>query len=177
MDSPARGDPVKLLAYNGVLPVVDPTAFIAEGTYLIGTVRIRREASVWYNCVLRGDINSIDIGDRANIQDGCVLHVTHEYGVRIAAEVTVGHRAIIHGATVEHGSLIGMGAIVLDDAHIGPFALVAAGALVREHFVVPEGTLAAGVPAKIIRSLTGDERMSLVQSARNYVEYAQQSRS
>lgn len=176
MDSAAGGDPLKLVAYNGVYPVVDPTAFIAEGAFVVGSVTVGGNASVWYNCVIRGDINTIRIGERTNIQDGAVLHVTHEYSVQIGTDVTVGHRAIIHGATIEHGSLIGMGAIILDDAHVGPCALVAAGALVREHFVVPEGTLAAGVPARIVRSLTDDERRSLVQSAHNYVSYAEHSK-
>ena len=161
-----------LVVHHGVAPFVHPTAFVAGGSWLIGDVRVEEEASIWYNAVLRGDINAIRVGRRSNIQDGCVLHVTARLPVEIAEEVTVGHMAMIHGCRVGRCSLIGMNAVVLDNAEVGECALVAAGAVVRENFVVPPGTLAAGVPAKVVRELTGEERRAIQQSAANYVAYA-----
>ncbi len=153
-------------------PRVHPTAYVAGGAWLIGDVELGEQASVWFNAVLRGDINAIHLGSRSNVQDGAVLHVTRELPVRIGDDVTIGHKAMIHGCRIGDGSLIGMNAVVLDDARIGPFALVAAGAVVRENFVVPEGKLVAGVPARIVRDLTDVERAQLLQSAKNYVGYA-----
>jgi carbonic anhydrase/acetyltransferase-like protein (isoleucine patch superfamily) len=145
---------------------------VAGGAWLIGDVELGEQASVWFNAVLRGDINTIHLGSRSNVQDGAVLHVTRELPVRIGVDVTIGHKAMIHGCRIGDGSLVGMNAVVLDNARIGPFALVAAGAVVRENFVVPEGKLVAGVPARIVRDLTDVERAQLLQSAKNYVGYA-----
>ena len=161
-----------LLAHHGVTPRVHPTVYVADGAWLIGDVEVGEQASVWFNAVLRGDINSIHVGRRSNVQDGAVLHVTRELPVRIGDDVTIGHKAMIHGCWIGDGSLVGMNAVVLDNARVGPFALVAAGAVVRENFVVPEGTLVAGVPARIIRSITDDEKAQVLQSAKNYVGYA-----
>jgi len=166
---------VGLIVHHGVAPTVHPRAFIAQGAWLIGEVRVEEEASIWYNAVLRGDINGIRVGRRSNIQDGCVLHVTARLSVEIAEEVTVGHMAMVHGCRIGRCSLIGMNAIVLDGAEVEEYALVAAGAVVRENFRVPSGTLAAGVPARIVRELTGEERQAIVQSAANYVAYATDS--
>jgi carbonic anhydrase/acetyltransferase-like protein (isoleucine patch superfamily) len=163
---------VGLIVHHGVAPSVHPTAFIAPGSWLIGDVRVEEEASIWYNAVLRGDINAIRVGRRSNIQDGCILHVTAKLSVEIAEEVTVGHMAMIHGCRIGRCSLIGMNAVVLDNAEVGECALVAAGAVVRENFVVPAGTLAAGVPARVVRELSGEERRAIAQSAANYVAYA-----
>ena len=173
MESP-QGERVAvgLIVHHGVAPSVHRTAFVAEGSWLIGDVSLDEEASVWYNAVLRGDINSIRVGRRSNIQDGCVLHVTRRLSVEIGDEVSVGHMAMIHGCRIGSRSLIGMNAVVLDNAVVGECALVAAGALVKENFLVPPGTLAAGVPARIVRELTGEERQAMVQSAANYVAYA-----
>ncbi|MEE8115036.1 MAG: gamma carbonic anhydrase family protein [Nitrososphaerales archaeon] len=166
-----------LLPYEGVMPRIDESAYVADGAYIVGNVDIGGDASIWYNAVLRGDINSVRIGARTNIQDGSILHVTNKLPVRVGADVTVGHRAIIHGSIVEDCCLIGMGSVILDNARVGPYALVAAGAVVLENFVVPEGMLAAGVPARIIRPLTEAEKKSILQSAQHYVEYAQCYRS
>jgi carbonic anhydrase/acetyltransferase-like protein (isoleucine patch superfamily) len=163
---------VPLLAHHGVTPRVHPTVYIADGAWLIGDVEVGEQASLWFNAVLRGDINSIHVGRRSNVQDGAVLHVTRELPVRIGDDVTIGHKAMIHGCWIGDGSLVGMNAVVLDNARVGPFALVAAGAVVRENFVVPEGTLVAGVPGRIIRSITDDEKAQVLQSAKNYVGYA-----
>jgi gamma-carbonic anhydrase len=158
--------------HHGVEPTIHPSAFVAEGACLIGEVELAEESNIWFNAVLRGDINWIRVGRRSNVQDGAVVHVTRQLPVEIGEEVTVGHRVMLHGCRIEACSLIGMGAIVLDNARVGPFAIVAAGSVVREHFVVPEGVLVAGVPAKVIRTLTDDERLMLRQSADNYVHYA-----
>ena len=164
---------MSIIHYRGVFPRVHPSVFVAEGAHVIGDVEIGKESSVWFNAVIRGDINYIRIGERTNIQDAAVLHVTHETSpLNIESGVTVGHSAVVHAATIKEFSLIGMGAIVLDDATVGPYALVAAGAVVVGGFVIPEGVLAAGIPAKVVRSLTVEERRSLVQSADHYVEYA-----
>ncbi len=155
-----------------MLPKIHPSVFVADGAHIIGDVVIGKDSSVWFNAVIRGDVNFIRIGERTNIQDSSVLHVTHDrYPLNIGSNVTVGHAAVVHAATVLDFSLIGMGAIVLDNARIGPYALVAAGAVVVGNSVVPEGTLAAGIPAKVVRSLTDEERRSLVESAQNYVDY------
>ncbi|MBF8293588.1 MAG: gamma carbonic anhydrase family protein [Bacteroidetes bacterium] len=161
-----------IIPYRGIKPKIDPSVFIAEGAQIIGDVEIGRDSSVWFNTVIRGDVHYIRIGERTNIQDNCVLHVTHDtYPLVIGSDVTVGHGAILHAATIKDRCLIGMGAKVLDNATVGPYALVAAGALVLEHFEVPEGALVAGVPARIKRMLTEEEREQIVQSARNYVGY------
>jgi carbonic anhydrase/acetyltransferase-like protein (isoleucine patch superfamily) len=161
-----------IVVHHGVTPRVHPSVFVADGAQIIGDVELGMDSSVWFNAVLRGDINAIRVGERSNVQDGAVLHVTHEYPVYVGADATVGHQAIIHGCTVEDGSLIGMGAIILDNARIGPYSLVAAGAVVREGFVVPEGMLAAGVPARIVRKLTDQEKEALFESAQRYMTYA-----
>jgi carbonic anhydrase/acetyltransferase-like protein (isoleucine patch superfamily) len=166
-----------VIIHHGVRPAIHPTAWIAEGAWLIGDVAVGEEASVWFNAVLRGDINAVRVGARSNIQDGCVLHVTHEYPVDIAEEVTVGHMAMIHGCRIGRRSLVGMNAVVLDNARVGEQSLVAAGALVRENFRVPDGTLVAGVPARVVRDLTEEERDGIVRSAANYVAYAASYRS
>ena len=145
---------------------------MADGAWLIGEVEVGELASVWFNAVLRGDINAIRVGNRSNVQDGAVLHVTKERAVHIGDDVTIGHKAMLHGCRIEAGCLVGMNAVVLDNARVGPFALVAAGSVVRENFVVPEGKLVAGVPARIVRDLTDEERAQILQSAMNYVGYA-----
>lgn len=161
-----------IVGYQGKTPRIHETAFIAEGARIIGDVTIGMDSSVWFNAVVRGDVNFIRIGDRTNIQDNTVIHVTHEkFPTLVASNVTVGHAAIIHGCRIDDFCLIGMGAILLDDCRIGDHSLVAAGALVREGFSVPPMSLVAGVPGKVIRKLNPDEIERLEHSARNYVDY------
>lgn len=161
-----------IVTYKGITPTIDPTVFIADGVHIIGDVVIGKDSSVWYNTVIRGDVNFIRIGERTNIQDNSVIHVTNKkFPTHIGSDVTIGHGAVIHACSIHDHSLIGMGAVVLDDAKVGPFALVAAGAVVTMGMVIPEGVLAAGVPAKVIRPLSEDERKFLRQSAQNYVDY------
>lgn len=163
----------KVIPYKGVLPRIDPTVFVADGARIIGDVVVGKECSIWYNAVVRGDVHYIRIGERTNVQDGVIVHVTHgKYPCVIGSDITIGHGAIIHAATLDDCCLIGMGAIVLDNARIGSFSLVAAGALVLENQVIPEGVLVAGVPAVVKRELSAEEKGELKQSALNYAEYA-----
>ncbi len=165
-----------ILEHHGVSPTIDPSAFVAEGAWVIGDVAVGTDASIWFNAVLRGDINRIRVGNRTNIQDGVVVHVTKELDVVVEDDVTVGHKAMLHGCRIGRGALIGMNAAVLDRAQVGAFAIVGAGSVVREGSVIPEGMLVAGVPAKVIRPITDEERKFLLQSAANYVEYARSFR-
>jgi gamma-carbonic anhydrase len=153
-------------------PKVEPTAFIAPNAVLIGNVRVGVQASVWFNSILRGDINYIEVGDRTNIQDGCILHVTHEDPVVVGAETTVAHGVILHGATVESGCLVAMGAIILDGARVESGSLVAAGALIPPGMHVPKNSLVMGVPGKIVKELTEQERTRIKLNWQVYVQYA-----
>lgn len=159
-------------AVGGVLPRIDPSAFIVDGAQIIGDVVIGKQSSVWFNAVIRADVNYIRIGDRTNIQDGCLLHVRHEqYPLIIGSDVTVGHGAILHACTIGDCCLIGMGAVVLDNVRVGRHCLIAAGSVVRENTVIPDGVLVAGVPAKVVRQLEDEEKHTLERSAKNYLDY------
>lgn len=167
-----------IISYKGVTPRLHESVFVAHGAHIIGDVEIGPESSVWFNTVIRGDVHYIRIGARTNIQDNCVLHVTHDqYPLVIGSNVTIGHGAIVHAANLMDECLIGMGAIILDNATIGANSLVAAGSVVAEHFQVPEGSLVAGVPARIKRTLSAEERQRIRQSAQNYVDYARACRT
>jgi carbonic anhydrase/acetyltransferase-like protein (isoleucine patch superfamily) len=162
-----------LIAYREHKPDVHSTVFIAEGARIIGDVRIGSESSVWFNTIVRGDVNFIRIGSRTNIQDNSVLHVTSETApLAIGSDVTVGHSVVLHGCTIEDGCLIGMGAVILDGAHIGSGSLIAAGSVVLEGGEIPTGSLAAGIPAKVKRALTEEEKGAIKKSAMNYVGYS-----
>lgn len=177
IDIAARTD-ITIIPFEGVAPRIDPSVFIAPGARIIGDVEIGETSSVWFNVVIRGDVNFIRIGRRTNIQDLTMCHVTHrKYSLVIGDDVTVGHSAVLHGATIGDRVLIGMGAKVLDRSTIGDESLVAAGAVVREGFQVPEGTLVAGVPAKVVRELTDDERKMVAQGALNYESYVARFRA
>lgn len=153
-------------------PTIDPEAFIAEGAVIRGDVRIERNASIWYNAVLRGDVDSIAVGEGSNIQDGCVVHVDRGCPVRIGRNVTVGHGAIVHGCTIGDGSLIGMGAIILNGAVIDEGCIVGAGALVTQGKHIPAGTLVIGSPARTVRAVTPEEREHNLANAQLYIEEA-----
>lgn len=134
-------------------PSVHPTAFIAESADVIGDVTLGADASVWYGCVLRGDIAPISVGARTNIQDLTLVHVDRDTPTFIGDEVAIGHRAIIHGCVIEDRTLIGMGAIVLSHARIGEGSVIAAGSLVTEGTVVPPGSLVIGSPGRVVREV------------------------
>jgi carbonic anhydrase/acetyltransferase-like protein (isoleucine patch superfamily) len=158
--------------YKGVLPRIAKTAFIEDSAQIIGDVVIGEDSSVWFNVVVRGDVNYIRIGNRTNIQDGTIIHVTHTtHPTVLEDDVTVGHAATIHGCTIRSRVLIGMGATILDGAEIGPDTVIGAGALVTEGKKIPSGWLALGSPAKPVRELTAEERQKLLQSSANYVNY------
>ena len=172
LDSTESKTIMSIITYKGITPKIDPSVFIAEGVHIIGDVEIGKDSSVWFNTVIRGDVNYIRIGERTNVQDNTVIHVTNKkFPTIIGSNVTIGHSAVIHACTIQDYSLIGMGAVILDDATIGQFSLVAAGAVVTIGMIIPEGSLVAGVPAKIVRSLRDDERNFLKQSAQNYIDY------
>jgi len=169
---------ITVMPFEGIEPRIDPTVFLAAGARIIGDVEIGPLSSVWFNAVIRGDVHWIRIGTRTNIQDLAMLHVTHKrHPLSIGDDVTVGHSAILHGATVGNRILIGMGATILDRCVVEDESLVAAGAVLREGFTVPAGTLVAGVPARVVRELTGEERRMIAQGAANYESYVARFRS
>lgn len=160
-----------IASYKGVLPRVAESAFVAASADLIGEVEIAEDASIWYQAVLRGDIGPIRVGKHTNIQDGSVLHSITGVPVNVGEWVTVGHRAILHGCTVEDRCLIGMGAIVLNRVRVGAGSIVAAGALVLEDTVIPPGSLYVGVPAKLRRKLTERDQAFIDAHSSNYLKY------
>lgn len=162
----------RLSRHLGQQPKVDPTAYVAPGATLIGDVTLGPRASVWPGCVLRGDINSIVIGEGSNIQDGTVVHLADDYGVVIGKDVTIGHLAMIHACTVEDACLIGMRATILDGAVIGARSIVGAGALVTKGTRVPPGSLVLGMPAKVVRELSAEEQAELLYWAIKYTRVA-----
>jgi len=153
-------------------PRVHPDAFVAPSADLVGHVVVEAGASVWFHAVLRAETEPITLGADSNLQDGCVVHTDPGYPVTVRRGVTVGHRVILHGCTVEDGALIGMGAIVLNGARVGAEALVGSGALVPEGKVVPPRTLFLGVPGRIVRDLTEADLVRVRGGAVHYVERA-----
>jgi carbonic anhydrase/acetyltransferase-like protein (isoleucine patch superfamily) len=161
------------LPFKGAHPHVDPSVYLAPTAVIVGDVVIGPESSIWFGTVVRADVNIIRIGARTNIQDQCMLHVTGgNYPLNVGNDITVGHRAIVHGCTVEDGCLIGMGAILLDGCHVGAEAIVAAGALVAEGSRIPPRTLAMGVPATPRRDVTDKELARVRSSVAHYIELA-----
>src|SRR2546425_2995532 len=159
--------------FRGIHPQIHPTAFITESAQVIGDVHVGEQASVWFGTVVRGDMFYIRIGDRTNVQDNCVLHTrTGEKPAILEDEVTVGHGVTLHGCYVEHGSLIGIGSIVLDDVRVGAQSLVAAGSLVSPGIIIPPRSLVMGVPARGKRPLTDEEVAGLASYWQNYVGYS-----
>ncbi|MFZ9596025.1 MAG: gamma carbonic anhydrase family protein [Bdellovibrionia bacterium] len=159
-----------ILPYREQWPSIHETAFVAPSADIIGDVQIGPHSSVWFQCVIRGDVNFIRIGSRTNIQDHSMLHVTREKSpLNIGDEVTVGHRVMLHGCTVGNRVLIGMGAIVLDDAVIGDECIIGAGTLITKGVQIPPRSLVLGSPGRVIRPLTDEELAFLPQSAQNYV--------
>ncbi len=161
-----------IYTYKNFTPKVSTSVFVAPNAAVIGDVEIGEDSSVWFNSVIRGDVHRIRVGERTNIQDGSVLHVTYQkWALEIGDNVTVGHGAILHGCTISSSCLIGMGARVLDGARVGEFSLVAAGSLVLQGDKVPNNSLVAGVPAIVKRTLTAEEIEQLKASAERYVKY------
>tara|TARA_R110002096_G_scaffold147671_6_gene307623 strand:- start:956 stop:1486 length:531 start_codon:yes stop_codon:yes gene_type:complete len=164
----------KSYAFLDQAPQIHESCFIAANATVIGDVSIGENSSVWYQCVLRGDINRIVIGSNTNIQDGTVVHLADKFGTTVGDWVTVGHKALLHACTIEDEVLIGMGAIVMDGAVIGKRSIVAAGALVTPGTVIPPGSLVMGSPAKVKRTLAEDEQSGLKVWAQRYVATTQE---
>ena len=158
----------------GKKPRIHPSVRCAESAAVLGEVTLGEDVSLWYNCVLRGDSAAISVGKGSNIQDGCILHGAAGYPLRIGENVVVGHGAIVHGCTVEDNAFIGMGAIILDGAVIGAGSLVGAGALVPGGKAIPPGSLVMGVPGKVVRTLTPQERQDTLDSAAHYVRFSRE---
>ena len=161
-------DDASVLSVARAAPSLDPTSFVASGARIIGAVSLAEGASVWYNAVLRGDSDVITVGAGSNLQDNVSVHVDAGHPVVIGENVSVGHNAVVHGCTIGSASLIGMGSVVLSGAVIGDGCLVAAGAVVLEGTVVPAGSLVAGVPARVRRQLTDEERAGILRNAQTY---------
>jgi len=161
--------------FQGIKPTIPDSCFIEDTGVVIGDVVMGEDCSVWFHAVIRGDVNSIRIGHRTNIQDLCMLHVTHAtHPLIIGGEVTIGHGVILHGCTIKDRVLVGMGAIIMDGAVIGEDCVVGAGALVTEGTVVPPKSVILGSPAKVKRPVTEQELVWIKESAQNYVTYAGQ---
>jgi carbonic anhydrase/acetyltransferase-like protein (isoleucine patch superfamily) len=160
--------------FAGKRPAIDPSAFVAETATIVGDVTIGARSSVWFGAVIRGDVFHVRIGAETSIQDNTVIHVTHDrYATQIGDRVTVGHSVILHGATVRDLVIVGMGAIILDQAEIGERSIVGAGALVTPGTKIPPGHLVVGAPARVKRPLTDEELAWLESSAAHYVGLTQ----
>ena len=164
------------LSYRQHRPKIHPSAYVAPGASIIGRVTLAKDASVWFGCVLRGDVNRVVIGTATNIQDGSILHVDDHHPCLIADHVHVGHHVNLHGCVVERGAMIGIGAIVLSGAHVGAGAIVGAGSVVLEGTRIPPRTLAVGAPAKVVRKVTARDLAYVKQWVAKYVQLARQYR-
>lgn len=162
-----------ILPVKNILPEIGENCFIAENATIAGDVVMGSDCSVWFNAVIRGDVNSIKIGTRTNIQDGAVIHCTYNKAATLIGDnVSIGHRAIVHGCTVEDNALIGMGAIVMDHAVVEKNCIIAAGAVVLENTRCESGFIYAGIPAKKVKQLTTEQIEGLQKTADNYVMYS-----
>ncbi|NBG88916.1 gamma carbonic anhydrase family protein [Isachenkonia alkalipeptolytica] len=160
-----------ILEYQNIAPTIHQDAYIAPNATVIGKVTIKEKASIWYNVVLRGDDNSIQIGKYTNVQDNSVLHISHKYPTILGDYITVGHNAIVHACFIGNNCLIGMGSIILDGAKIGENTIIGAGAMVTAEKEIPSGVLVLGSPGKVIRKLTEEEIQGIRDSALKYAEY------
>ena len=156
--------------------LIDATAYVAPTAVVRGVVRIAREASIWFGAVVRGDTAPIEIGQRTNVQDLAVLHADPDMPCRLGDDVTIGHAAVVHGATVESGVMIGIRAVVLNGAHIGRGSIIGAGAVVTEGTTIPPGSLAVGVPARVIRPVAERDQERIRHAAQHYVAAASRYR-
>jgi len=158
-------------SFNDKRPEIHQSAFVSDDAIVIGDVEIGEESSVWFGSIIRGDVNYVRIGDRTNVQDACVIHVSSkDHPTVLEHEITVGHRVTLHGCHIETGCLIGIGSIVLDGARIGRNSLIGAGSLITPGTIIPPESLVLGAPARVKRQLTSDELENLRRSWQNYVE-------
>lgn len=164
--------------FGGKRPVIDPTAFVAETATVVGDVVVGPRSSIWFGTVVRGDVFNVRIGAETSIQDNTVIHVTHDrYATSVGNRVTVGHGVILHGCTVHDLVIVGMGAVILDQAEVGERCIIGAGALVTPATKIPPGHLAVGAPARVKRPLTEDELAWLESSAEHYVQLTEKYRN
>lgn len=161
-----------IVALEGMMPVIDASCFVAPSAVVVGDVRIGAESGIWYGAVVRGDMASVSIGARSNVQDLAVLHVDASKDLSIGDDVTLGHRAIVHACTVRDRVLVGMGAVIMNGAEIGEDSIVGAGAVVTEGYIVPPRSLVLGMPGRVKRELTPEEILGVAESARVYVDMA-----
>ena len=159
----------RLKRYLGQAPQIDPSAYVAPGATILGDVTIGPQSSIWPGTVLRGDINSIKIGEASNVQDGTIIHLADDYPTIIGDYVTIGHAAVVHACTLEDEVLVGMHATILDGAVIGKGSIIGAHTLVKSGMIVPPGSLVLGVPGKIVRNLTPEEQAANRALAEKYI--------
>ena len=164
----------RLSYYLDQTPQIDSSAYVASDAIILGATSVGRNASIWHGCVLRADINSIEIGEGSNVQDGSVIHLADDYGVKVGSFVTIGHQSMVHACTIGDECLIGMHSTILDGVVIGAQSIVGAGALVTKGTQVPAGSLVLGCPAKVVRALSDEERASLKKMADKYVIVARE---
>lgn len=157
-------------------PVIHPSVYVAPGAAVMGDVELMEDASVWFNCTLRGDINRIVVGPGSNVQDNSVVHLANDYGATIGSYVTCGHLSMIHACEIGDEVLVGMGAVILDGAEIGARSIIGANALVTQHMKIPPGSMVLGTPAKVVRALDAAEQKGLRAWAEKYVEVARRFR-
>ncbi|QEK12070.1 gamma carbonic anhydrase family protein [Crassaminicella thermophila] len=166
-----------IIEYQGKIPEIDNSCYVSNNATIIGQVRIKKNANIWYGAVIRGDENHVIIGECTNIQDNCTIHIAKDYPTIIGDYVTVGHGAIVHACTVGNYVLVGMGAILLNGAEIGDNVIIAAGSIVPPGKKIPSNVLVMGSPAKVVRELTEEDRIKLKDSAIHYVELANEHKN
>lgn len=159
-------------SYQGKAPVIPLSCYVDSSAQVIGDVELGEHASIWMNAVVRGDVNSIRIGARSNVQDCAVLHgMRNLYAVTVGEMVTIGHNATVHGCTLGDNVLVGIGAVILNDARIGEGSIIAAGAVIPEHTIIPPRSLVVGVPGKVKKSLGEEDQKMIARYAQNYLDY------
>ena len=158
---------------RGIHPQFGENCWFADNATIIGDVTMGRDCTIWFNAVVRGDVNSITVGDRTNIQDGAVIHCTYQrYKTTIGSSVSIAHNAVVHGCTLEDNVLIGMGAIIMDGAVIGAGSIIAAGAIITQNTIVPPGSIYAGNPARFLKTVSPAQADIFKRTADNYIMYA-----
>ncbi|GAB3688133.1 gamma carbonic anhydrase family protein [Spirosoma flavus] len=159
---------------HGIHPQFGENCWFADNATLVGKITMGSDCTVWFNAVVRGDVNTITIGNRTNIQDGAVIHCTYQrYKTTIGNNVSIAHNAVVHGCTLEDNVLVGMGAIVMDGAVVGSGSIIAAGAIVTQHTIVPPGSIYAGNPARFLKAVSPEQAEIFSRTANNYVMYAE----